>query len=309
MSDAALTGIVVLDKPAGLSSNGALTALKRLLGVRGRGGPKLGYLGTLDPIATGVLPVFLGKSTRLIPAFEGLEKTYRVTLRLGQRTDTLDSEGTVVAEADPGRVDEAALVQALAAFRGGYEQRVPAYSAVKVKGVPAYRLAREGREVPERVRRVQIPELELEALDLPAATLRVTCSAGTYVRSLVDDIGQRLAVGAHVTALRRLACGRLFTLENSITLLRIERALAEGDFGFVQNPSAFLPNYLPLLVEDAGERQLRDGRIIPLPEDPARLHPAAKAMALRPCGTLVAIGEVVRCGGDAWGFQPSKVLV
>ena len=153
------------------------------------------------------------------------------------------------------------------------------------------------------------PDLALEDATLPTATLRVTCSAGTYVRSLVDDIGQRLGVGAHVISLRRLACGRLFTLENSINLERIERALALGEFGFVQNPSVFLPNYLPLLVEDAGERQLRDGRTIPLPEDSAHLHSAAKAMALRPCGTLVAIGEVVQYGGDAWGFQPSKVLI
>jgi tRNA pseudouridine55 synthase len=309
MTDALPVGIVVLDKPAGLSSNRALEALKRLLDVRGRKGPKLGYLGTLDPLATGVLPVFLGKATRLIPAFEGLEKTYRVTLRLGQRTDTFDSEGRVTAEADPAGVSEAALREALGAFRGGYEQRVPDFSAVKVEGVPAYRLARQGRPVPGRVRRVELPELELEDFAPPLATLRVTGSAGTYVRSLVDDLGQRLGVGAHVVALRRLACGRLFTVENSFTLERIGAALAAGEDGFVLNPAVFLPDHLPLQVEAASERQLRDGRTIPLTEDPARLHPAAKAMALRPCGTLVAIGEVVRYGGDAWGFQPSRLLV
>jgi tRNA pseudouridine55 synthase len=309
MNEAVSNGIIVLDKPPGLSSNGALGALKRLLGVRGRHGPKLGHLGTLDPLATGVLPVFVGKATRLIPAFEGLDKTYRVTIRLGQRTDTFDSEGTVVAEADAGALTDAAVREAALAFLGGYEQRVPRFSAVKVRGVPAYRLAREGRAVPERVRRVRIPLLEVEAIDLPLATLCLTCSAGTYVRSLADDIGQRLGVGAHVAALRRLACGSLFTLENSSTLVRIEAALAAGESGFVRNPAAFLPNYLPLLVEDDGERQLREGRSIPLSEDPAHLHLAAKAKALRPCGTLVAIGEVVRFGGGAWAFQPSKVLI
>jgi tRNA pseudouridine55 synthase len=302
-------GVIVLDKPAGLSSNRVLDRVKRLLGVRGRGGPKLGYLGTLDPLATGVLPVFVGKATRLIPAFEGLDKTYRATLRLGRRTDTFDAEGRVIAEADPAGVSEAAVQEAVAAFRGGYEQRVPSYSAVKVAGVPAYRLAREGREVPERVRRVELPVLEVEALALPEVTLRLTCSAGTYVRSLADDIGQRLGVGAHLTALRRLACGCLFTVENSITLERIEEALAAGERGFMRNPAAFLPDYLPLQVEDSTERQLRDGRTIPLPDETARLHPTAKAMAVRPCGTLVAIGEVVRQGRGGWGFQPSKVLV
>jgi tRNA pseudouridine55 synthase len=302
-------GIIVLDKPAGLSSNRALDALKRLLGLHGRGGPKLGYLGTLDPIATGVLPVFVGKATRLIPAFEGLDKTYRATLRLGRRTDTFDADGAVVAEADPGGLDEQAVREAVAAFRGGYEQRVPAFSAVKVGGVPAYRLARQGREVPERVRAVRIPVLELEALALPELTLRLTCSAGTYVRSLAEDIGLRLGVGAHLVALRRLACGCLFTLENSITLVRLEEALAAGDFGFLRNPAAFLPDYLPLQVAEAAERQLQHGRTIALPDDTARLHPAAKMMALRPGGTLVAIGEAVRGREGAWGFQPSKVLL
>jgi len=309
MNEPVLNGIIVLDKPAGLTSNRTLERIKRLLGVRGRHGPKLGFLGTLDPIATGVLAVFVGKATRLIPAFEGLDKTYRATLRLGVRTDTFDAEGTVTAEADPSGVDEAAVRAAVAVFRGGYAQRVPSYSAVKVGGVPAYRLARQGLEVPERVRDVHIPLLEVEAIALPEVTLRMTCSAGTYVRSLADDIGMRLGVGAHVTALRRLACGCLFTLENSITLIRIEEALAQGDFGFLQNPAAFLPDYLPLQVEDATERQLRDGRTIPLPDDTAPLQPAAKIKAVRPCGTLVAIGEAVQYGKDAWGFQPNRVLV
>lgn len=306
-------GIIVLDKPAGLPSGRVLERLKRLLGIRGRRGPKLGFLGTLDPLATGVLPVFAGKATKLIPAFEGLEKTYRVTLRLGQRTDTFDAEGTVVAETDPAHLGEAQVREAVMAFLGGYPQAVPRFSAVKVGGVPAYRLARAGRDVPERVRTVQIPELTVESVRLPDVTFRVRCSAGTYVRSLADDIGNRLEVGAHVTALRRLACGELFSSENSITLDRIEEALAQGDWGFVQNPSAFLPHHLPLTVEDASERQLRDGKIIPLPERPsgetARLCPAAQMKALRPCGTLVAIGEVVSYREDALGFRPSKVLV
>ena len=315
MSETNRSGIIVLDKPAGLSSNRVLECLKRVLGLpggragRSGGASKLGYLGTLDPLATGVLPVFVGKATRLIPAFEGLDKTYRVELRLGRRTETFDAEGAVIAEADPSGVSAADVRAALASFGTGYAQRVPRFSAVKVGGVPAYRLARAGREVPERVRPVRLLALALEDFSLPLATLRVTASAGTYVRSLVDDLGQRLGVGAHVTALRRLACGSLFTLENSITLEQIEGAVARGDFGFVQNPTAYLPQYLPLQVEDAAERQLRDGRTIPLPEDTAPPQPAAKVMALRPCGTLIAIGAVVPTGTGAWGFQPSKVLV
>ncbi len=309
MSDTPPNGIVVLDKPAGITSNAALGQVKRLLGLQGRRGPKIGFLGTLDPLATGVLPIFVGKATKLIPLFEGVDKTYRTTLRLGERTDTLDADGAVTAVHDLSHLRPAQVRDAALSFRGRIEQRVPRYSAVKIDGVPAHRLARAGREVPERVRCVSIRELEVESIALPYATLRIVCSAGTYVRSLVDDLGQLLGVGAHVAQLRRLACGCLFRLEISTSLDGIRDELARGAYGFLHNPARFLPEFVPFTVEDAEERLLRDGRVVPLPDGCVEVPPAVKLKALRPCGTLVAIGEVVPCQPRGWGFQPSKLLV
>lgn len=309
MNETSWNGIIVLDKPSGLPSNRVLGRIKHLLGLGGRRGPKSGFLGTLDPIATGVLPVFLGKSTKLIPIFEGLDKRYRVTVRLGQTTDTLDADGTLTGEKDLGGLTPGAARAAVLAFEGEMEQRVPSFSAVKINGQPAYKLARRGEEVPERVRRVTFRDLAVEPVALPALTFSVTCTAGGYVRSLARDIGERLGVGGHVTALRRLEIGGLFTLKNSYTLERIEERWSRGQAGFLFNPADFLPHHHPLEVDDASERNLRDGRTIPLAKTTPPLQPAAKVKALRSCGTLVAIGEVVKFPGGLLGFQPDKVLV
>lgn len=304
-----LNGVVIIDKPVGPSSNQVMDRLKGRLRACGLGSVKMGFLGTLDPIASGVLPVFIGKSTKLISAFERLDKTYRVTVRLGQRTDTCDAEGKVIAEHDTAALTPREVRAAVLSFQGMQAQQVPRFSAVKIGGVPAYRLARAGKPVPPRTRRVIIHQIDVEAVELPFATFRTTCSGGTYMRSLADSIGEKLGVGGHVTALRRLGCECLFTLENSITLERVEEDLQTGGFGFLLNPSEFLPNYLPLIVEDRSERQLRDGRIIPIAKESASLRPAAKVKALRPSGVLVAIGEVVPYRRDVLGFQPTKVLV
>jgi tRNA pseudouridine55 synthase len=307
MNEPPRSGVIVLDKPGGLPSNRVLGALKRILGAGRR--DKIGFLGTLDPLATGVLPVFWGKATKLVHDFEGLEKTYRATVRLGEATDTYDGEGAVTARHGTAHLEPAAVRAAVQALAGSRDQRVPPYSAVKIAGVPAYRLARQGREVPERRRPVVIRAVIVERVEGAEVVFTLTCSAGTYVRSLAHELGEKLGVGAHLAALRRLACGRLFTLENSFTLDGIEACLASGDWGFLANPAEFLPQYSPLTVEEAAERQLREGRTIPLANDSPRLQPAAKVKALRPCGTLIAIGEVVRTRHDALGFQPSKVLV
>lgn len=324
MKRTTLTGVVILDKPHGLPSNRVLGQVKKILDVGRRGQEKIGFLGTLDPLATGVLPLFVGKATKLIHAFEGLEKTYRATIRLGQRTTTLDAEGEVVSETDWSHLHPDEVEIAILEFQGKMEQQVPAYSAVKIDGVPAYRLARKGHDVPDRVRTVNMRDLVVEEIALPRVTFRVTVSAGTYIRSLAEDIGQRLHVGAHLIDLRRLACGDLFTLEKSITLEELELAVKRADFSDVRNAAQYLVDYLPLIVEDATEQALREGRTIPL-----RLLPGfqkqgfatkeagvigeakaeTRAKALRPCGTLVAVGDVVQISPDDLGFQPSKVLI
>lgn len=310
-----LSGIVILDKPSGLSSNRAMARLKYLLGPALHRG-KMGYLGTLDPLATGVLPVFVGKATKLIPEFEKLDKVYRCTLRLGQRTDTFDAEGQVVEERPLTGLTPERVREAILSFAGEYQQKVPAFSAVKVGGVPAYRLARQGVPMPERLRTVRLWDLAVESVDLPCATFQAACSSGTYIRSLVDDIGQTLAVGAHLTALRRLSCGSLFTAEYSITLSEIEERIARGDSAMVRNPVEFLTDHLPLTLPAEAEQHLRDGRDIPL-TDPLTgaahagmaVRSGAKIKVVRPCGTLIAVGEIVARGTQALSFHPTKVLI
>lgn len=301
-----LNGLIILDKPPGLPSNRVLGRLKHVLGLRRKQGGKAGFLGTLDPMATGVLPVFVGKATKLIPIFEGLEKTYRATLMLGRTTDTLDAEGKVTGETDISGIDAAAVREAAMSFEGEMEQVVPAFSAVKIDGRPAYRLARKGEAVARRVRPVRLTSLRVEEVALPHATFRVTCSAGAYVRGLARDIGESLGVGAHLTALRRLDCGGLFTLENSSTLERIEERASLGDFGFVFNPADYLLQFHPFSMDEAMELNLRDGRTVPLPDITG--DPPSRAMALRPCGTLLAIGIVVKFQRGGWGFKPDRLL-
>ena len=300
-------GVVILDKPEGMGSNRALGRLKHMAGLPRRG--KAGFLGTLDPLATGVLPVFIGKATKLIPAFEHLDKTYRVTIRLGQTTNTLDAEGTLVSERSCEGLSGDTVREAVQGFVGEMEQKVPEFSAVKIEGVPSYRLARGGKPIPQRVRRVTFHQIEVESVALPWVTCTLTCSPGTYVRALARDLGERLAVGGHVTALRRLACGTLFTLENCFSLEGIADCLAKDDWHWLVNPAGFLLDHQPLTVEEPTERQLREGRAIPLSDDLARLCPSTKVKALRPCGTLVAVGEVMPDPQGHMGFQPTKVLV
>ncbi|MCZ6730384.1 MAG: tRNA pseudouridine(55) synthase TruB [SAR324 cluster bacterium] len=299
-----MQGVIVLNKPSGITSNGAMTRLKQLLGVS-----KMGFLGTLDPLASGVLPVFVGKATKLIPIFEGLDKEYRVSLKLGERTDTFDAQGGVIERREldgltPGQVRKAVL-----GFAGEQEQETPEFSAAKFNGTPAYRLARSGRPVPARKRLVRLGGFEIESLALPLLTFRVSCSAGTYMRRLAEDIGRITGVGAHVTALERLHCGGLFTLQNSISLEQIENAVASGNLDFLRNPSEFMPDYMPVTIEKVSEDKLKNGQPISLRCDTASLSPPLKVKVLCSGGSLLAIGEALQLGGDELIIQPRKVLI
>ena len=179
---------------------------------------------------------------------------------------------------------------------------------MKINGTPAYRIARRGQPVPTRKRSVVLSGLEIESVDLPLVTFRVTCSKGAYMRQLAADAGELLGVGGHVTALRRLRCGSLFNLSISITLEQIEQAIQNEDSSFMRSPCDFMPDYLPVTVERELEDKLKHGQSIPLPcRTPP--SPSAKVMAIDSDGTLVAIGEAVASGGEALMFRPSKVLI
>jgi tRNA pseudouridine55 synthase len=197
-------GVINLDKPRGLTSQDAVTRVKRALGTR-----KAGHAGTLDPMATGVLVVCVGEATKLSALFMGLEKEYEAEVLFGVRTDTLDAEGTVVERVEGVVATEAEARRALEGFRGRIEQVPPMYSALKRGGRPLYELARKGVDVEREAREVDIYAIGMTAFIWPRMGFRVRCSKGTYIRTLADDLGRALGTVAHLTALRRTAVGSL----------------------------------------------------------------------------------------------------
>ncbi len=196
-------GLLVIDKPEGITSHDVVQQIRRLSRIR-----RVGHAGTLDPLATGVLLVCLGRATRLIEYLVGQPKTYVGVVRLGQKTDTYDAEGEVT-QVRPVAVGEEEIAAALHNFRGRIQQVPPLYSALKKEGQPLYKLARQGQIIDVPARPVTIYELEILAWNLPDVTLRVVCSAGTYIRSLAHDVGEQLGCGGHLVALRRTAVGMM----------------------------------------------------------------------------------------------------
>jgi tRNA pseudouridine55 synthase len=195
-------GLLLIDKPSGITSHDAVDAVRRAVGVR-----KVGHAGTLDPMATGLLLMGAGRATRLLRFLGDLDKEYEGSGRLGEETDTLDAEGTVVRTADVD-VPEEEVRAAMGELVGEIQQRPPAYSAVKVGGRRLYAAAREGRPLEAELRTVRVGSFELAGFDGRDFRFRVVCSGGTYVRSLVADVGGRLGTGAHLTALRRTRIGQ-----------------------------------------------------------------------------------------------------
>ena len=215
-----MNGFLIVDKPAGMTSHDVVNAIRRMAGTR-----RVGHTGTLDPLATGVLVLALGAATRLVQFIDGSDKAYRAILRLGETTTTYDAEGEVV-ERQPVKVSEVEIEASLVNFRGAIDQIPPMYSAVKVQGQKLYKLARQGKEIERAPRPVTIHQLDVLAWALPDLTIDVVCSAGTYIRSLAHDLGQKLGCGAHLIALTRTAAGN-FRLEDARTLEAL-RALAQA---------------------------------------------------------------------------------
>ena len=216
--------IINISKPQGWTSFDVVRFVKKLFNEK-----KVGHLGTLDPIATGVLPVFIGQATRLIPIFNNLNKTYRAVVKLGEATDTFDAEGRVteIRNITPIKPNEVKIM--ISSFIGQQDQIVPPYSAVKFRGVPSYRLARRGINLPARKRRVTFYKLDVESIILPFVRIKIDCSKGTYIRALANDLGISLGSGAHLTSLERLACGNLFTANESITIEELKKINSIAD--------------------------------------------------------------------------------
>lgn len=215
----ALDGVLLLNKPANISSNRALQRVKHLLFAA-----KAGHTGSLDPLATGLLPLCFGEATKFSQFLLDADKGYSVTVRLGETTNSGDADGELLAQTDTSRVTEAGVTQALARFRGSIEQLPPMHSALKHQGQPLYKLARQGKEIERQPRRVSIYQLDLLAFRPgPAAELdlEVACSKGTYIRTLAQDLGEALGVGGRVAALHRTRTGP-FDVANAVTLEELE---------------------------------------------------------------------------------------
>jgi tRNA pseudouridine55 synthase len=282
----ALDGVLLLDKPLGLSSNDALIRAKRLYLAK-----KAGHTGTLDPLATGLLPLCFGEATKFSQDLLEADKTYEATMRLGIRTTTGDAEGEAL-ETREVTCDEPAVLAAMDKFRGEITQVPPMYSALKRDGKPLYEYARAGQTVEREGRQVTIHALELISCALPMVTFRVTCSKGTYVRTLAEDIGETLGCGAHLVALRRTGVGAL-TLEHAVTLDALSDAEQAERDRWLQPVDALLSTFPSVHLDaDAARRflhgqrlrlsevsaePLEDGRVRVYTVEGARLLGVAKA--------------------------------
>jgi len=283
----AVTGILLLDKPAGISSNRALQQAKHLFGAA-----KAGHTGSLDPLATGLLPVCFGEATKIAGYLLGARKAYAAECRLGVTTDTCDSDGAMLVERAVPALDDAAIRRELAKLTGHITQVPPVYSALKQGGVPLYKRARRGEAVEAPPREVDVFRFDLLEHSGNTLRLHVICGSGTYVRSLVRDLGEALGCGAHLTALRRLWVEpfrepRMFTLEELAAL----RERGEVALHACLLPiEAGLADWPILQLDERGADDVAHGRKFHVTTEPGRYRAHA------PSGALLAIGEVGASG-------------
>lgn len=274
-----LHGVVLLDKPTGMSSNHALQKVKHALGAK-----KAGHTGSLDPLASGLLPICLGQATKVCEYLLGSSKRYRTVIKLGQTTDTLDAEGQVL-ETREVLVTEADLQAALPQFRGQIEQVPPMYSALKKDGQPLYKLARKGEEIDRPARQMTVYDLQAELIDSHHVAIDVHCSSGFYVRSLAHDLGRVLGCGAHVVELRRTEIKNL-NVNQAISLQDLLES--EKADHLIQPIDVLLDDFPVLQLDEDQLEELRHGR-----------KPLAKGLVCErlarfytPEKALLAVGEV-----------------
>jgi tRNA pseudouridine55 synthase len=251
-----VSGVLLLDKPSGPSSNTVLQRAKRLLGAA-----RAGHTGTLDPLASGLLVIALGEATKFSGGLLEADKRYRARMKLGGRTSTGDAEGAVLSRSEVN-VTEESLRNVLKRFHGEIEQVPPMYSAIKHAGRPLYAYARRGESVARASRRVVIRRLELESLDRDTAGLLVECSKGTYIRTLAEDIGEELGCGAYLAALERLAVGP-FTLKQAIELEALEAISSSQRRERLLPPQALLDSWPRLSLGGDLTARFRQGRAVP----------------------------------------------
>lgn len=298
-----IDGIFNIDKPVGMTSHDVVARVRRLAGQK-----RVGHTGTLDPAASGVLPITLGQATRVAEYLSESGKAYRATVRFGVVTDTYDAEGQIVREA-PVTLTREEIATALPAFLGEQMQRPPIYSALKRDGQRLYALARAGQDVTVEPRPVSIASLEIVDWAPPDLTLDIACGKGTYIRSLAYDLGERLGPGAHLAALIRTRNGP-FTLAASVTLDALVQAFGDGswrDYCFA--PDEALLNWQAAIVDAANEQRLRYGQTLRIPAHvsiPAEAPPESRPL-LRAYSADGRFLGILR--QDIAGWQPHKVLL
>ncbi|MBI4890241.1 MAG: tRNA pseudouridine(55) synthase TruB [Acidobacteria bacterium] len=279
-----MNGVIVVDKPAGWTSHDVVNRIRRLADTK-----KVGHLGTLDPMATGVLPLLLNRATRLAQFFTANEKTYEGTIRFGFATDTYDAEGEAAGEKTEAAMSREEAERVLARFRGTFEQVPPPVSAKKIQGRPAYELARKNIEVELKPVTVTVHELTVLAVEGCDVKVRVRTSAGTYVRSIAHDAGLALGCGAHLAALRRVMSGA-FHIGQARTLEELGALAGEGALEKALIPASELLPEIPCeLVDQLTESQIRQGRDFRV--SPFRDRGNARLVkAINANGELVAVG-------------------
>ena len=298
-------GILNVDKPGGRTSFQVVALVRKLSAVK-----KVGHAGTLDPLATGVLLVCLGPAVRVSEYLMELPKTYRGSVRLGVATDTFDAAGTTVFEGDAAAVDEAALRAALETLERQEEQVPPIYSAVKVGGTPAHRLARAGRPVSLRPRKARIERIDLLSFQPPLVKLEVRCGKGTYIRTLAHDLGRLLGCGAHLAALRRTAIGP-FDVDDALSLERLETAFADGTWQELLLPLDYGLGHFPAVCLDMeAEKDVRHGCSLPSESTPFQpLGHAQDGQRCRAYGEDGSFVGILHYDDKARRWKPQKLFI
>ncbi len=303
-----IDGLIIMDKPEGITSLDVVREVKRRCHVR-----KAGHIGTLDPFATGVLPIVINEGTKLVPFIEEGPKEYEAVLKVGEETETDDLTGKVVSRKPCGEIPPGQIQSIFDSFLGRIEQVPPMFSAVKMQGIPLYRLARKGIEIERKERGVEIFDIRIEEIALPQIRFRISCSKGTYIRTLARDIGRKMGFGAHLLRLRRLRSGPF----------HLEQAISWESLKEISGPDSYAPwlismkealRHLPEVVGDEElVRQVRFGKGMAVRDIPAHgLPDFEKGQWLKmssPEEGLVAILKSEVRGSDIFCVPPERVVL
>ena len=297
-------GYLNVDKPPAWTSSDVVAKLRGAFGLKARG-IKIGHGGTLDPLATGVLPICIGSATRFSEHVLTGDKGYEITMSLGVATDTYDLEGSVVSEADADSITIEEFRDLLGKFVGEFDQIPPMYSAIKMGGQPLYRIARSGKTVARDPRKVRVDSLNVVDWDPPRASVTVECGKGFYARSLVHDIGDELGCGAHVTSLRRTRSGE-FEIEDSIEMASLLALSGEEEWRRHLLPVDYVIQYLPKVGVSAEEAaDFKHGRAAPLQEWESVANNVRSLRVYDPGGEFLGLGEMRE---NEQSLQPRLVI-